>query len=384
MAAEIVGNNLEMAMEILSHLPPETLLRFKSVQKSWYALINDPQFVSKNLSNSLEHKCILLKRVVMNNAGEEEIMLSILNFPFNSSMSVIDLDIPYDEYSRFYKIHGHSHGLICFARCGVDIFLCNPATREFRKLPPSILLTTRPSNNPDTHRSTTNSIGFGYDAKSRDFKVLRVVYFFNDARHFLYYKAEIYHLSKDRWREIEFPSYGYSSYTPEFDLYHEGVYYWWERNGKNILSFDMSEEIFGKISLPKSFNTKNLNRENCKILGVLNGSIVVFDHECEVNDENTFYIWEMKKDECGVISWSNLLTIGPILGIRKPLLFVSSDEVLMEDNEAQMVLYNIKTQLMNVIPLKGQAILIRCQQATFVTKSLISVMGGNNSMSYVR
>ena len=380
MAAEIVGNNLELTMEILWHLPPETLLRFKSVQKSWYALINDPQFVSKHLSNSLEHKCILLKRVVTNNAGEEEIMLSILNFPINSSMSVIDLDFPYDEYSQYYEINGHSHGLICFASCGVDIFLCNPATREFRKLPPSILLTTRPSSNPDTLRSLTNSIGFGYDAKSRDFKVVRVVYFFNDAIHFLYFRAEIYDLSKDRWREIELPICEYSSLMPRFDLYHEGTYYWWERDGRegeNILSFDMSDELFGKISLPESFN-----RENYKILGVLNGSIVVFGHECEVNNEKTFDIWEMKKDECGVISWSNLLTIGPISGIDKPLLFVSSDEVLMEDNEGQVVLYNIKTQLMSVIPLKGQGIPRRCQ-ATFVTKSLVSVMGGNNSMSYV-
>ena len=49
--------------------------------------------------------------------------------------------------------------------------------------------------------------------------------------------------------------------------------------------------------------------------------------------KKTFNVWEMKKEaENGVVSWSNLLTIGPIFGIEKPLFFLSSDEFLIEDD----------------------------------------------------
>ena len=45
-----------------------------------------------------------------------------------------------------------------------------------------------------------------------------------------------------------------------------------------------------------------------------------------------------------VVSWSKLLTIDPLFGIEYPVLFLSSNELLMESNEGQLVLYNCKTQ----------------------------------------
>ena len=109
--AAILGNLL--TIEILSRLLPEILLRLKSVHKFRYALINEPQFVSKHFSNSLQHKHIFLTCVVTNKSGEQEIMFSIFDVPFNSLVSVVDVNVPYHEHSRYFEIHGHSHGLVC-------------------------------------------------------------------------------------------------------------------------------------------------------------------------------------------------------------------------------------------------------------------------------
>lgn len=363
-------------IEILSRLPPESLIRFKCVRKSWYALISDPKFKAKHFSNSLQHKHVLLKRLVTNNSGNKQNIFSFLKLPLSidRSLSVSDIDLPFDEDFRFFEIRGHSHGLLCLTDLRKDIFLCNPSTREFHKLPPSILLLTEPPVEPDGYDSSTNAVGFGYDSKSRDFKVVRVVDFVEGPGYFYPPRVEIYDLSKDRWREIETPVCGHVFWAPCFEMYHEGTYYWWadtEGGTEIIQTFDMSEEVFGRIPVPESFQGTG---DRYRSLGVLDGSIVLF-HYPSRGDERSFDMWEMEKDESGGVSWSKLLTIGPVSGIEKPLLFVSSEELLMEANEGQVILYNIRSQQLKELPIKGHPARF---QATVFVKSLLSVKGGNN------
>ncbi|XP_022945756.1 uncharacterized protein LOC111449903 [Cucurbita moschata] len=202
-----------------------------------------------------------------------------------------------------------------------DVFLFNLTTKEFRKLPPSILHYTKSVYK--SHYSVSNAVGFGYNSKSRDFKVVRVVEFVH--------------------------------------IYDETV-----------------PDCLAKVH--KKYIT----------LGILNGSIVIFYHPTDV--EKVIYIWEMKKDEHDVVSWSKLFTIGPTFGIEnplfvvspnevlrkineKPLLFVSSDELLMQTNEGKLIFYNIKTHRVKPIPIEGP-----CSEfcATFFDHSLLSVKGGHN------
>lgn len=89
----------------------------------------------------------------------------------------------------------------------------------------------------------------------------------------------------------------------------------------------------------------------------------------------------MEKDKSGTISWSKLFTIGPNFGIMFPMLFVSSDELLIECKEGLMILYNIKTQQFIKLSIKGHPGLIRNEtryEASLFVKSLLSVEGGNN------
>ncbi|XP_023520995.1 F-box protein CPR1-like [Cucurbita pepo subsp. pepo] len=220
-------------------------------------------------------------------------------------------------------------------------------TEKFRKLPLSIL---HFGDVYDIDYSTTNAVGFGYDSKSRDFKVVRVVEFGNKYGETDFtYRVEIYDLRKERWREIESPICGIVSGSFPSEMRHEGTYYWWafKKGGTNIIhTFDMSEEVFGEISIPD-----NVAEEDEKYIstGILNGSIVIFHYPVTGNGK-TFDIWKMEKD---VVSWSKLLTIGPTFGVQKPWLFVNSDELLMDANKGQVIYYNIKTHMTNVLPIKG-------------------------------
>ncbi|KAB2609630.1 hypothetical protein D8674_042866 [Pyrus ussuriensis x Pyrus communis] len=66
----------DMLVEILSNLPPKTLMRFKCVCKWWYARITNPSFTLKHLSNSANNSLttldLLFKRLVVQRQHEEE------------------------------------------------------------------------------------------------------------------------------------------------------------------------------------------------------------------------------------------------------------------------------------------------------------------------
>ncbi|XP_022966686.1 F-box protein CPR1-like [Cucurbita maxima] len=345
-----------LLIEILSRLSTESLLQFKTVCKFWYALINDPAIFS------FQDKCIFIKRRVMVDFQYYTYIPSIIKLSHapGRSMSILDVINPFRDTALF-DICGHSHGLVCLS-FDRDIFLFNLTTEKFRKLPSSILHYGHPYN---MDSSFTNAVGFGYDSKSGDFKVVRIVQFRNQYGE-LYRPpgVEICELKKERWREIESSTCGRVSMSFAPEMHHKGTYYWWaykKEEGNIIHTFDMSEEIFGEISVPN-----NLVEEDVEYIsmGMLNGSIVIF-HCSKTGNEKTFSVWEMKKD---VVSWSKLMTIGPVFGVEKPLLFVNSDELLIEANEGQVISYHIKTHMTKVLPIKGRP----CQLAdTYLDYSLM-------------
>ncbi|KAA0043955.1 F-box protein CPR30-like [Cucumis melo var. makuwa] len=378
----------DTVIEILSKLPPESLLRFKSVCKSWYVLIDNPKFVTKHLLNSFSHKHVLIKRALTNNSGEQELVFSILKFSFDRSLSIMNINLPFQEIDPLLEICGHSHGLVCLTDCD-DAFLVNPMTKQSRKLPPSILIFRTGSYDPYSYSAVPFSIGFGYDAKSNDFKVVRIVSFRGYSTMVMcpHIRVEIYDLSKDKWREIEAPPFcGDANCTPHFDMYHEGTFYFWGHGessifeADHIVTFDMSQEVFSKISVPESYDDKKHKTS----LGVLNRSMVLFVYPFESNEKN-IDIWEMEKNESSVVSWSKLLTIDPTLGIEHPLLFVSSEELLMESSEGHVIMYNTKTHRFKKLPIEGEVTYTkpnRFEATDLFIKSLVSVEGGRDMINY--
>uniref|UniRef100_A0A7N2KZJ9 F-box associated beta-propeller type 1 domain-containing protein n=1 Tax=Quercus lobata TaxID=97700 RepID=A0A7N2KZJ9_QUELO len=174
------------------------------------------------------------------------------------------------------------------------IALWNPEIREFKVLP------TRHVHCPSHVDHTYEGFGFGYDHKSNDYKVVRIVSFWDDSivgpdRSPL---VEVYTLSTDSWRQIDTVLDASILSDPcKSEIYLNGAYHWLAYRSKQswphgdtelIISFDMSDEIFQIIGCQK-----------------------------ETVTAKNFDIWMMY--EYGVKeSWIKQFVIGPLVGIERP------------------------------------------------------------------
>ncbi|RXH82205.1 hypothetical protein DVH24_036546 [Malus domestica] len=150
-----------MVAQILARLHPKSLPRFKCVRKSWYALINDPQFVAKHLHSYNEFSSsarILFKHTVAKKreTTKEEVVFSFLD-PSNDSEAdfdnldsvVEDLHFPVSmglnnggqiielpsELDGSIDIIGQCDGILCLILYTGHIVLYNPSINDFRILP---------------------------------------------------------------------------------------------------------------------------------------------------------------------------------------------------------------------------------------------------------
>ncbi|XP_058217046.1 F-box protein At3g08750-like [Rhododendron vialii] len=113
----------EITTEILSRLPVKSLLRFKSVCKTWYDLIKNPDFISKHITQVTLNSTSLL----VTTFGEISLIYNDgfsngpvnLDFPFlhdNSCTSECDCN-----GKNYFSIAGICNGLIASASIQVNI-----------------------------------------------------------------------------------------------------------------------------------------------------------------------------------------------------------------------------------------------------------------------
>uniref|UniRef100_A0A2N9EZY2 Uncharacterized protein n=1 Tax=Fagus sylvatica TaxID=28930 RepID=A0A2N9EZY2_FAGSY len=199
------------------------------------------------------------------------------------------------------------------------IVLWNPAIREFKHLP------TNPVHCPSHVQHVFEGFGFGYDHKSNDYKVVRIVSFWDFTPYIDWNRSycpppvEVYTLSTDSWKQIDaiFESdAGVHDCARNSQFYLNGAYHWHgyidEKPSDAIVSFNMTDEVTKKI----------------------------------------FDIWVMR--EYGVKeSWTKQFVIGPLSGIQFPLGFTMNDELLMVARDGQLVSYNSNAQEINSLQVRA-------------------------------
>ncbi|MBA0697479.1 hypothetical protein Goari_021019, partial [Gossypium aridum] len=227
--------------------------------------------------------------------------------------------------------------------------------------------------------SQTTGLGFGYDAKSHCFKVVRIVSYWEELRgsnlpHFS--RAEVCSMGMDSWKEINVTVPAHVRYSPCFETYFNGAFHWYamDDNGNEvILSFNMGNEEFQVIPMPSFISMHD--HSICRSLLVWNDCIALVIYP-ERGIEKSFKIFVMK--EYGVKeSWTNVLTIGPLTRVERPLVFRKNDEILMEGSHGQMMSYNLRNKEVKDLPIYG----VPKSFSTLVyVKSLVSVKGGNQML----
>ncbi|KAK7848737.1 f-box protein cpr1 [Quercus suber] len=140
---------LELITKILSRLPVKSLVRFLSVSKQWYSLINDPDFVNLHLKHSIE-----------TNKDQAFILKEHDFYPTDRYFSVPFLD----------KNNGFGKAVqIPMPLCHqIKIAIWKSLIRKYKKLP---------SEPRDYSGSGRPNFAFGHDPHNDDYKVVRIVEF---------------------------------------------------------------------------------------------------------------------------------------------------------------------------------------------------------------
>ncbi|XP_026377520.1 F-box/kelch-repeat protein At3g23880-like [Papaver somniferum] len=334
----------DISEEILLRLPVKSLLRFKSVGKSFYSLIRSPNFVNKHNNRNIQKNNITL---IYHNYGcpptftAQTISLkSSLLFPSTECHSVYSFIHLRWEIDSFC---GSCDGLVCVSCITNElnyynfeelIVILNPSTTEFKE----IHIPQKLSENWSI--KLTSLFWFGYDYKIADYKLVRVVDF--DRSRKQSFEVEVYTLGAGLWRKIENVPYIFEKHQP--GVLVNGALHWFVVSSMKqvevLVSFDITNERFVEVSLPEERLTYPEDFKCDKKLGELGGCLCLLFHVFCVRVD----VWVMQ--EYGVReSWTKSFTINGDTVTRSLYLSLewsfSNNKILLHCDD-KLILYDPK------------------------------------------
>ncbi|KAB1214941.1 hypothetical protein CJ030_MR5G024491 [Morella rubra] len=347
-----------VVIQILLCLPLVSLLRFKCLCKSWYALLSDKNFIKDcvfhDLSTSGKNKDshFLVKR---RDSTTKDFVVSRLSYETLQVSLTQPMPSPYLGIEEKVNVFIASccDGLVClWDNYDLHTVLWNPNTNDTKVVPESSL-----PRFPADYGVVINAPGFGFDDKTNDYKIIKIftVYEPDDplvpfSLIGIVYPCEVYSLSTNSWSKVEssLRSLPPQLYTcgPPYKITQNGRASWWSSSGysnwEGILTFDMSNEVFVTTVFPDEiFPTKEFLI--LKDLFVLNEKVALAVRPyTQKESELCFDTWLLL--QYGVKeSWVKLCAVGPLTGICRPLQFWKHGTVLLE-KFGQLVLYDSSTK----------------------------------------
>uniref|UniRef100_A0A803LL00 F-box domain-containing protein n=1 Tax=Chenopodium quinoa TaxID=63459 RepID=A0A803LL00_CHEQI len=297
----------KLVSHILCYLPVKTLLQAQYVSKTWYKIINDPEFIKMQLevsSNSNSSSLLIL-------SGEK-----LLSLDYQLFDKAVEINHP--SVGKSTDVVGSSNGLICLYKDG-DIGLVNPWTGKYESLP---------SSNFQFHASSTSQCwlihGFGYDPSSDDYKVVCILQLHNSlSGGSVHSEIQAYSLRTKCWGKIkQFP---YIICHPCSGVLASGALHWVAHE---------NPELFSSSKLLIAFD---IGSEKCRV--VTQPSYVDTD-------------FHMK-------SWTKLFTISQPKIIKhfkylKPLGYSNNGaEVLLEQDNEKLLWFNLVKKKVRYLNVRG-------------------------------
>lgn len=383
-AAELLidSGNLppELLIEILIRVPVESLVRFTSVAKSWYALITSPSFIKTHI-NRIQHQNHWTARMLVRRYTHDDRKEHYSLHPDNEvvceeddnggdsfSLKSTELVFPLRSRNGYFRVVGTCNGLVCSSD---DLFgfpktitLWNPLIRKHVSSP-------SPSIKPGVPHMFV--LGFGVDSH-QDYKVVRIAYLrTNELNYTVPLDVEVYTLSLGFWRRIG--NVGLRCCIPDFvwsQAFLNGVVHWiayqscGQGNGITsccslIVGFGMDNEKFSEIMLPAALAAELpihlLIKTYRNSLAVINQSEL---------DNETCNIWVMQ--EYGVVeSWTKMYSIDLDHDMFKVVGFRKNGDILVSMESKELAAYDPRTCDIKELGLKGS---IRSFYADSFTESL--------------
>ncbi|XP_062227351.1 putative F-box protein At2g02030 [Phragmites australis] len=209
--------------EVLLRLPVKSLARFKSVCRSWRAAVEDAAFVRRHLELSRARPPTMLvipREGYHYDDGAESGVISFHRLLLGEARApgTADVELVFEKAWPEGITHSivptHCDGLVAVATTTGEIFVCNPATREFVALPPG---------STEINNIRAPAAALGYDAWRKVYVVSRYFYRKYDefmdvetGAHWLEYDIghEIFTLGGDSWEPTADPPHAIGPARP--------------------------------------------------------------------------------------------------------------------------------------------------------------------------
>lgn len=326
----------DIVLEILYRISIKDLKQCMWVRKSWYPTIHSPYFIKMHHEKSDLRSARIISMMVQDlNANDPDFChdLYLVEYELSgdsvTSCGVVPLRTQFKEMNAEYEFVGSSNGLICFTEPSISdpVYVYNPIIGEYMTLP----LT---SEHPDIDIIS----GFGFDATTGKFKVIRMIYL--PAEHTddeLWYnlEAEIYTVGSKDWRSI-----GYVSCPPRGDkpgVFLNGVLHWmcdrqlFPEEPYGIVCFDLASEEFSILPPPHGYGSNDIDTEaedgRFFEIRVLKGQLCYFDRR----EGNQIVAWVMKQYGTQQ-SWTQGFSLYDLFNDFQVLNFIEVCLVLFGEN----------------------------------------------------
>ncbi|EEF36313.1 ubiquitin-protein ligase, putative [Ricinus communis] len=331
----------ELLTEILTRLPVDCLLRFRSISKSWCAKIDDPNFIKTHLKKSRETN----SNLTLIFAGSHPDYFYNVNL--DSLNSIIKLENPIKgptDASHNIKIVGSCNGLLCFGNASGRITLMNPSTRKHKVLP---FLRMDASVKGKSVWGAW-AFGFGCDSVHDDYKVIRLGQYLDFSLQQFETDTMVYSLKSNSWRKIDGMSCIIGFDQKMGVLVGEALHWLASRdrillNPDVIVALNLGVEDFREVPGPDVVVVgANPNQNPSLNLGVVEEWLSVF----AIYNNTRLDIWVMK--EYGAKdSWTRLFSftpnVVPFVKCLRTLVFSKNrDEVLLGLQDKNLLWYKIR------------------------------------------
>ncbi|ERN18837.1 hypothetical protein AMTRI_Chr07g75440 [Amborella trichopoda] len=318
----------DLIIKILSLLPVESILKFKTVSKSWNQLLSSPFFATiHSLSSSpLSQPFPLFFSTIRDDSriyyirNTSTLSLQWLNFRGAGHLNCIACD----------------NGIICFhcSFCSTELlFVGNPVTSKYRCLPGLGGL---------GEEFLVGNIGISFDPITQNFKILVRGRPKSEKAGAMPFEWRLFSSVNESWKTIQDPGYNLENVNSMVCVGNTCYVLSWTK--LSLLAFDLERETVEELPNPVLISPKSSDRELSYRFSVPQkwGERVAMG---EITGDLKLKMWVLCREREWVeVIVGNLQNFG--LGIDdslSPLLLVGETFFLHNANKNMMYAYNIKS-----------------------------------------
>ena len=350
MATKRCNNYLseEMVFIILSYLPVISLLRCKSVCKTWLSIITSPQFVEAHLANFKKKQASVLK------ASDDWRVLSM-----DTVEESVKLKLPCERLEGKVRYMRSCNGLVCLSNESYYVIcIWNPCTRQYKRL-----------SVPNYAHNVAICLGFGFDCIGNDYKILRIVRKVIRGRDMSEPEAQLYSANAGTWKKIQVPNNIKESLSTKLKILCgpdiSGMLYLEGEGG--LVPFDLRNNVFGEIVVlpfPKHVQEKRIKKS--KILNFEGSLAMVYE---SAGDESVLSLWIL--DDVGL--WIKKFNLEMDLELDRMYLYLGAQHFLGLNFVFGYKFHNYKKKTTKKLPFPAH--LTDVKSVAKFTQSLVSLEG---------